>query len=212
MLEDFRVGDELDEIERKLKPLRERYLVVWKSILHARHGVRPLDRETYIQRKIEHGNLQYAIGELENEQRDNEGWYHGIQTAEWKWALEPPAKVTLKTLWQLWRNVLATRQVVAYLPALYRPQWKWDDFALAEHAARHLASDKVPSRQRIDAVVARDRAEATYNCALRVFEGRERWDWDKHVNDGRKMSAPKRPLNGGSSNKRARVRSTYIGA
>jgi hypothetical protein len=94
--------------------------------------------------------------------------YYGLSTMQWLHALPIPATVSLKQIWRLWRDVVAARQAVADLP------------------------DNTTARHRIDAVTARDRAEATYNCALRVFEGREPWSWDKHCNDGWRMRAPMR--------------------
>lgn len=94
--------------------------------------------------------------------------YYGLSTMLWSRALQGPTAVSLKQVWRLWRDVVGARQAVADLP------------------------DNTTARQRIDAEVARDRAECTYDCALRVFEGRAPWNWVKHCNDGWTMRAPKR--------------------
>lgn len=94
--------------------------------------------------------------------------YYGLSTMRWSRALPRPAAVSLKQVWRLWRDVFSARQAVADLP------------------------DNTTARQRIDAETARDRAECTYDCALRVFESRALWNWDEHCNDGWKMRAPKR--------------------
>jgi hypothetical protein len=211
MAELTKIRNKLDDIECKLRPVRTRLIVVWRSIEHSRYGVVSLDTEAYTRLKIEFGELRSALGYLEGEHLANERSYYNMTTLQWSRALKPPAKVTLKQLWQLWRNVEAARQAVAELSARSERDYSsTTDKDLVDAAARDLAD--VPVRERIDAETARDRAEATYNCASRVYEGRERWDFVKHCNDGWRMRAPKRPLPTGPNKPRAFTRSSYVRA
>jgi len=203
-----KLARELDDIDRKLREQRARLIVVWRSIEHSRRGVVVLDAMTYSARKVEMAELQSSISSLESKLLYS-WWYEG---EHWPTSQESPAKVPLKQLWQLWRNVVAARKAVADLPD--KPVYEhkaMTDLWFAEYCACCLA-DTVTERQRIDARIARDRAEWIYDCALRVFEGRERWSWDKHSDDGPRIRAPKRPLPTGNNKPRTFVRSSFIGA
>jgi hypothetical protein len=187
---------------------------VWRSIQHSRRGVVNLSKDRYSERKLEMANLQRSIGCLETDLLFNK-----YESEQWLVEQERPTKVTLKQLWTLWRNVVAARRAQDALfkaPAYTAPIM--NDFWFAEYCALCVA-DQVSARQRIDARLAREIAEWTYDCASRAFEGREQWDWDKHVHDGRRLRAPKRPMPTGS-NKRSRgskghgtfTRSSFVGA
>jgi hypothetical protein len=201
---------ELDQQDAKLRYVRERFAAVWRSIEHSRHGVVCLDPETYIQRKIEHGSLRAALGKLESElHHKGEAYYNDLMP--WMCEIQPPAKVTLKQVWALWRNVVATRAAVAELPKIAAPPIQWTDYAIAADIARCLA-DMVPTSKRIETRFARDHAEWSYDMALRVFEGREPWRWNKHCEDGWRLRAPKRTLSTGSTKRSMFTRSSYVGA
>lgn len=195
---------ELDEIDRKHREQCARLVVVCRSIEHSRRGVVELDCMTYSSRKIEMAELQASISRLETDL-----YFNHYESEQWPAGLTSPIKVTLKQLWALWRNVEAARQAEAALPDKPVCDKPVTDLGFADYCARCLAD--IPARQRIDAKLTRERAEWIYDCALRVFEGRKRWDWNEHCRDGSRMRKPKRPLRTG--NKRsAFTRSSFVGA
>ena len=128
-------GNKIDIIEQKLRSHRERLIVVWRSIEHSRHGVIPLDKDTYIDRKIEHGNLMYDIGKLDRDLNHSVRAYYN-ELMPWQNEIQRPARVTLRQLWQLWHGVLAARRAVADMPA--RPAREYR--LTFPHAARELLS------------------------------------------------------------------------
>jgi hypothetical protein len=204
--------DELETIEAKLTEQRSRLVVVWRSIEHSRRGVVILNRDRYNERKDEMLCLQQSIGRLE---RDLHWASHRYQTSAWsEWSREleaiEPRKYRLDTVWRLWRDVEAARKACADLPA--KPSYTYPivtDLWFANYCAACL-DDKVTARQRNDAFIARDRAECTYNHALRAFEGRERWQWEKHADEN--LRAPQRQMPTKNNRRRTFVRSSYIGA
>jgi hypothetical protein len=180
---------ELDDTDRELREKRARFVVVWRSIQLSQRGSVNLSKDRYSERKLEMAELQRSISRLEN----HLSYHNHYESQQWPVWQESPANVSLTQVWALWRNVVAARRAEDALPKA--PAYTHDmmnDFWFAEYCALCLA-DTVTVRQRKDARLAREIAEWTYDCALRVFEGRARWDWDKHVHNGRRMRAPKRP-------------------
>jgi hypothetical protein len=182
-----KIRNELDDIGKKLRTARRRLVVVWALIENHRHGsVSHLDKYSYTDRKVEMFELQRLIPRLE----EAASLAFNEFICEWIWTNPRPTKVSLKELWRMWRNVVAARRAVparVLVTTIKTPPHT--DMWHAEVAALHLAN-KVTVRQQIEAEFARDRAEWSYDMALRVFEGRPAWCNTKHLGDGWRLRPP----------------------
>jgi hypothetical protein len=111
--------------------------------------------------------------------------YYGVATHDWMREHDEMTvrRPTLALVWRHWRNVLASREALADLGGPIS----------ANAGGIHMIElGNVPTQERLDAMLAVDRAEALYDRIARAFEGRQPPTWQQML-DGPRIKPPTRP-------------------
>lgn len=193
----------LDRQERKFRRAiaeRDALMVLVEASRHL-PGCK-LTTDAYIDLKILHGNAEGDVYHALAHVRTYGMFYHSLQSDMWMHKQDEMTvrKVSLTTVWQRWRDVLAAREELKSIP----------EETFGDHPI------KLVSRRRIDAQIAVARAEGLYDAVLRAFDGRAPRTWQQTLDIHRHPSMirpPTRPLpTGGKPKSKSPTRSTYIGA
>lgn len=207
------LGAAIDDAERKLANARRVRDEAMSVIEASRRGTHKISTADYINQKLRHGNAEADVRYWKHALRNYSGWYSGRLASEWmRPQYEAKAcNVSLKQVWQCWRDVLAARDRLACLSAKIEQP-------ISERWAHDFLNDMPDAfvgtaRERIEAQAAVDCVAGLYDIALRAFEGRAPRSHDVTLKIDRVVKAPKLPQpTSGRRKPSYPIRSTFIGA